>query len=200
MLEVFLQAKHKRGLFPLKVFQEGNLTPYTGANIVMVNWTEVHPPRLSTRLNDSRCNSSSTEAGVVIVITDHRPTKPEGGTTINGGRAGEDDLKPIYVSHKLSRVAGSEWLYEMEDDLAYLCHKHSRVAWVGMVCIELEDDLAYLCHKPSRVGWVGMVCIGPEDDLAYLCHKSSRVGWVGMVCIGPEDDTRTSGHWGRLDI
>ncbi|GBN59537.1 hypothetical protein AVEN_106969-1 [Araneus ventricosus] len=31
-------------------------------------------------LNDSLCNISSTEAGVLVAITDHDPTHPVGGT------------------------------------------------------------------------------------------------------------------------
>ncbi|GBN47134.1 hypothetical protein AVEN_141789-1, partial [Araneus ventricosus] len=34
-------------------------------------------PRL---VNESRCDSSSAEAGVLVVITGHGPTPPEGGT------------------------------------------------------------------------------------------------------------------------
>ncbi|GBM04202.1 hypothetical protein AVEN_41022-1 [Araneus ventricosus] len=30
--------------------------------------------------NDSRCNSSNTEAGVLVAITGHGPSLPEGGT------------------------------------------------------------------------------------------------------------------------
>ncbi|GBL83635.1 hypothetical protein AVEN_196454-1 [Araneus ventricosus] len=37
-------------------------------------------PWHSGTLNDSRCNSSSTETGVIAAITGHRPTPPEGGT------------------------------------------------------------------------------------------------------------------------
>ncbi|GBM91582.1 hypothetical protein AVEN_209410-1 [Araneus ventricosus] len=40
-----------------------------------------HPalPRHPGNLNDSRCNSSSTEAGVLVAITGHGPTPLEGG-------------------------------------------------------------------------------------------------------------------------
>ncbi|GBM98709.1 hypothetical protein AVEN_117117-1 [Araneus ventricosus] len=40
-----------------------------------------HPalPKHPGSLNDSRCNSSSTEAGVLMAITRHGSTPPEGG-------------------------------------------------------------------------------------------------------------------------
>ncbi|GBL77925.1 hypothetical protein AVEN_143259-1 [Araneus ventricosus] len=38
-------------------------------------------------LSDGRCNSSSTEAGVLTAITRHGPTPPEGGTHYHRQRA-----------------------------------------------------------------------------------------------------------------
>ncbi|GBO30894.1 hypothetical protein AVEN_259627-1 [Araneus ventricosus] len=37
-------------------------------------------PWHSGTLNDSHCNSSTTESGVLVAITGHGPTRPEGGT------------------------------------------------------------------------------------------------------------------------
>ncbi|GBO09835.1 hypothetical protein AVEN_150754-1, partial [Araneus ventricosus] len=40
----------------------------------------VMPVRLPGTSNDSRCYSSSTEAGVLVAITDHSPSPPVGDT------------------------------------------------------------------------------------------------------------------------
>ncbi|GBM97500.1 hypothetical protein AVEN_82520-1 [Araneus ventricosus] len=48
------------------------------------------------KLNDSRCNNSSTEAGVLAAITGHGPTPPEGGTYYRWRR---DSRRPQYCSH-----------------------------------------------------------------------------------------------------
>ncbi|GBN70069.1 hypothetical protein AVEN_233062-1 [Araneus ventricosus] len=51
-------------------------------------------------LNDSRCNSSSTEAGVLMAISGHGPTPPEGGSYCNW----RVDLDPHhYYTHRQER-------------------------------------------------------------------------------------------------
>ncbi|GBM92659.1 hypothetical protein AVEN_185308-1 [Araneus ventricosus] len=62
-------------------------------------------PHLSSRvkLNDSRCNSSTTKAGVITAITGHRPIPPEGGTYCQWRRG----LIPQHTTRLLYQRAGA---------------------------------------------------------------------------------------------
>ncbi|GBL90161.1 hypothetical protein AVEN_135495-1 [Araneus ventricosus] len=50
---------------------------FSTSPFVLITFTELPPPCHQGFLNDSRCNSLSTEARVLIGVTDHGPTPPE---------------------------------------------------------------------------------------------------------------------------
>ncbi|GBO16812.1 hypothetical protein AVEN_61164-1 [Araneus ventricosus] len=54
--------------------------------LLTVNRLPLSDRGIQGHVNDSHCNSTSTEAGVLTAITDHSPTPPEGGTHCHRGR------------------------------------------------------------------------------------------------------------------
>ncbi|GBL79677.1 hypothetical protein AVEN_18217-1 [Araneus ventricosus] len=67
-----------------------------------------HPGLVRIRpmhLNDSRCDSSSAEAGVLMTIADHGPTPPVGGTHNHRQSASPKHYCTMYPSGKRDPVS-----------------------------------------------------------------------------------------------